>query len=408
MRPSNVIPFPARGNGAAGGEGDAQEIVRRCEALYADLALQSVRDWKAAHPGRPAVGLLPIYAPRELVHAAGALPVCLLGGGDQIDIVKGDACFQSYICHLPRSTVELGLGGHLEALDGFVFPSTCDVIRNLSGIWQLLFPGKYVRYLDLPQAIDDRTGGTFYRRDLEALGAELGRLAGRGAPSPEALAASIRLFDENRRELAALGALRAEAPWLVPFDEAYLVLRAGALLDVEAHTALVRTYREAAFRRKRKREDRIRVVVVGAFCEQPPLGLLRTLERSGCYAVDDDLFQGARWIEGEVGTDLEPYAALARAYLHRSGVASTRYQPDFARGEALVRRVRALRADGVIFAAPSFCDPALLDQPPLQKALSEASIPFITFKYAENGGQFQTVREQAGTFSDSIKLWGEA
>jgi benzoyl-CoA reductase subunit C len=26
----------------------------------------------------------------------------------------------------------------------------------------------------------------------------------------------------------------------------------------------------------------------GSFCEQPPLGLIKTLERAGCYIVDDD------------------------------------------------------------------------------------------------------------------------
>ncbi len=387
---------------------EADEIVRRCEALYADLSLSAVKSWKASHPGRPAIGLLPIYVPRELVHASGALPVSILGGGDQIDIVKGDACFQSYICHLPRSTVELGLQGRLEALDGFVFPSTCDVIRNLSGIWQLLFPGKYVRYLDLPQAMDPSTGGEFYRSDLEALGAELGRLPGGNAPTTESLATSVRLYEENRRALATLRQLRAEAPWLVPLDESYLVVRAGAVLDVEEHTELVRAYAAAATRRRRKAEDRIRVVIAGAFCEQPPLGLLRTIERSGCYVVDDDLFLGARWIQPTEAEDRgDPLTSLALAYLNRSVVASTRYQPDGLRGEDLVRQVREKRADGVIFAAPSFCDPALLDQPPLQKALGEASIPFITFKYAENTGQFQAIREQAGTFSDSIKLWGE-
>jgi benzoyl-CoA reductase subunit C len=60
----------------------------------------------------------------------------------------------------------------------------------------------------------------------------------------------------------------------------------------------------------------------------------------------------------------------------------------------------------VIFAAPSFCDPALLDQPMLQAALDKEQIPWTAFKYAENLGQFQVIREQAGTFSDSIRLWG--
>ncbi len=36
---------------------------------------------------------------------------------------------------------------------------------------------------------------------------------------------------------------------------------------------------------------------------------------------------------------------------------------------------------------------------------TEAGIPSIAFKYAENSSQMQPTREQAGTFADSIKLW---
>jgi benzoyl-CoA reductase subunit C len=62
----------------------------------------------------------------------------------------------------------------------------------------------------------------------------------------------------------------------------------------------------------------------------------------------------------------------------------------------------------VIFCAPSFCDPALLEQPMLVRALDAAGIPHTQFKYAEDTGQFGAIREQAGTFSDSIRLWSEA
>ena len=54
---------------------------------------------------------MPIYVPREIIHAAGMLPVGVLGGGDRLEIIRGDAYFQSYICHIPRSTVELALSG---------------------------------------------------------------------------------------------------------------------------------------------------------------------------------------------------------------------------------------------------------------------------------------------------------
>jgi benzoyl-CoA reductase subunit C len=44
----------------------------------------------------------------------------------------------------------------------------------------------------------------------------------------------------------------------------------------------------------------------------------------------------------------------------------------------------------------------------LEDALDQASVPHTSVKFSENTGQFQPVREQAGAFSDSLKLWGAA
>ena len=43
----------------------------------------------------------------------------------------------------------------------------------------------------------------------------------------------------------------------------------------------------------------------------------------------------------------------------------------------------------------------------LADRMTEHGVSYISFKYAENSGQMQPIREQAGTFADSIKLWSE-
>ena len=53
---------------------------------------------------------------RELIEAAGAVPAAILGGSPTLEVVQGDAYFQSAICHLPRSLVELGLRKALEQI----------------------------------------------------------------------------------------------------------------------------------------------------------------------------------------------------------------------------------------------------------------------------------------------------
>lgn len=383
----------------------AADIVARANALFEDLSFSAAREWKTAVPDRKVVGYMPIYVPRELIHAGDMLPLGILGGGDQLEVIHGDAYYQSYICRIPRSTIELGVSGRLDFVDGMLFPSICDVIRNLSGMWKMLFPNVYVRYFDVPQNYRDDIGGNYYVNELAELRHDLAELRGKPITDDE-LRNSIALYNENRRLVRELYAFRAEKPWQVPAAEAYLVLRAGMVLPVEEHSAMLRDYLAAARAEERPRRDNCRVVVTGAFCEQPPLNLIKSLELSGCYVVDDDLLLVTRWLTADTSIEGDPLHNLASAFLHQSESTAAKYEPDLKeKGQHLVRAVRRSGAEGVIFAAPSFCDPALLERPMLQHVLKDAGIPYIAFKYAENSGQMQPIREQAGTFSDSIKLW---
>ncbi len=382
-------------------------LIERCDELYRDLRLDSVRAWKERH-GALAIGYLPIWAPRELVHAHGCLPVGVMGGGDGVEIIKGDAFYQSYICHLPRSTIELALNGSYDPLDGMLFPAICDVIRNLSGIWKMQFPGKLARYLDVPQDFDPEVGGVFLRTELEGLSRDLEQRGARRY-DPESLRRSLALYNTNRRALTELYELRRNEPWKVPTWELYLLMRAGLVLPVEEHNVLLDLYRRGVEDDLERRPlDQARVLLTGSFCEQPPLGLIKTLERAGCYIVDDDFVQVGRWFTRDVPLCGDPLEQLVTTFLLHSMGSPTRYDEQDTKGADLVQRVADSRAEGVLFCAPSFCDPALLDQPMTVKAIEEHGIPYTSFKYSENTGQFQVIREQAGTFADSIKLFSEA
>ncbi len=384
------------------------EIVEYCQELYEDLDFTTAREWKAAEPGRKVVGYMPVYVPRELMHAGGMLPLGILGGGDTLEVIHGDAYYQSYICRIPRSTVELAVSNRLDFVDGMLFPSICDVIRNLSGMWMLMFPDVYVRYFDVPQNYSDEIGGNYYVHELMELKQGLEGICGREI-SDDDIRRSIALYNENRALVNALYDFRARQPWKAPAWEVYLLTRAGMTLPVESHSRLIRDYLSAAEAEDRPMRDNCRIILQGSFCEQPPLNLIKSIEFAGCYIVDDDYVLVTRWLLRDVPTQGNPVANLAEAFLRYSTETAAKYEPDGSRkGRYLIEAVRKRGAEGVIFAAPSFCDPALLDRPMLANALSRENIPHISFKYAENTGQMQPIREQAGTFADSIKLWSDA
>jgi len=271
-----------------------------------------------------------------------------------------------------------------------------------------MFKDKYVKYFDLPQNYDDSTGGTFYVHEMNALRGDLEKLSDKKI-SDEDLRNSIAVYNDNRRAVRELYAYRAQKPWQAPTSEMYLVLRAGCVLPPEEHTALIRKYLVSCEEQQRPQRDNARVILTGAFCEQPPLGLIKSIEMAGCYVVDDDFQLIQSWLLDEVPESGDPLEELSKAFLHRSAQTSSKYDDRKEdKGKHLLRQVKTRGAEGVIFAAPSFCDPALLERPMLQEILAKHKIPYTAFKYAENTGQMAPIREQAGTFADSIKLWSAA
>ncbi len=381
------------------------KIINECKSLAFDLGFTEAKKWRSEDKSRILVGYLPIYFPREIVHAAGGLAVGIMGTGDRKQVIKGDAYFQSYICRMPRGIIEMALDHNLDDFDGFVFPSICDVIRNLSGMFKILDKGTFVKYLDFPQNFQSHIGGTFYQKEMQHVLDMIHKINGITVTT-EKLNHSISLYNKNRQLLEHIYDVRQEYPWRLSIEDVYHIIRAGQVIPVEKHNELLEVICKEIDKDIGKPEDRVRVVVSGSFCEQPPIGLIKSIEIAGCYVVDDDFMLGSRWIQGDVdATTANPLEALSEAYLNQSPFSSSVYDVGNPKEERLAALVRKRNADGVLFAAPSFCDPALLDSPTLEKGCDAQNIRHISFQYSENTGQFKVIKEQVGAFSDSIKLW---
>ncbi len=369
--------------------------------LIAEPLSAIVSRFKAQQPGGRAIAVYPVWAPVEVIHAAGMLPLSLLGGGTSVELTHADARFQSFVCSIAKSTLELGFQGRLAGVDGLVFSNICDVARNLGSIYKRNFPDTFVSYLHLPQNSTSASVVPYLASELRRLASDFDAAFGLKV-TEGALTEAIGAYDALRARIRALYALRIAEPQKLGTNELYTMLRAATLMPVGEATAALDALLPRVAAREARPRDRLRVVVEGAFCEQPPLGLLEVLEEAGCYIVEDDLLLGWRWYRADVGGTGDPFERLASAYVNQAVPSSTRHESREHRSAGLIEKVRRARADAVVFMPAKFCEPALFDYVLMKQGLDRAGIPHMLVEFEEKMWTFERTRNEIETFVESM------
>ena len=379
----------------------ADHVVEQCRELIGQPLGVAAQRWKAEHPGGRAVAMYPVWAPVEVIHAAGMLPLALLGGGAAVELTTADARFQSFVCSIAKSTLELGFQGLMAGVDGVVFSNICDVARNLASIYERNFPDAVVEYLHLPQNSTSAAVAPYAASELRRLAARFD--AAFGLPVTDgALARSIETYNALRDRIRALYAARIAEPHKLSTVELYTVLRAATMTPPETAIGWLDDVLAAVPGRPGRPRDGLRVVVEGAFCEQPPLGLLEVLEEAGCCVVEDDLLLGWRWFTTDVAGGDDPFAALGAAYVNQAVPSSTRHESREHRSAGLIDKVRRGRADAVVFLPAKFCEPALFDYVLMKQGLDRAGIPHLLVEFEEKMWTFERTRNEIETFVESL------
>jgi len=369
-------------------------VIHEVGEVVEDVAFPTVRRWRDA--GGKVLGHFQVYFPEELAHACGILPVKLRGA--QVEREQADSRFGSYLCSILRSSLELALSGRIE-VDLFVTHPICDAARNLAGIWGRNRPER-AQILYLPQNPNSAFSATWLTEEYRRVLGDLEEVAGREAGDAD-LRAALRVFNTNRALLRELYALKRATPWLLPVHEAYVLVSIGGLVTREEHNALLRWVLPRIRARDGRRQDKIRVVFEGGFCEQPPLDLLRAIAEF-CYVVDDDLLIGLRWIRADVPSTGDPVHNLAVAYLDDSSYSPVQHDLRKPKEKMLLERIRGAEASAAIVAAAKMCEPGLDEQVAYAQALDAAGIPYFVSEFEERMTSFDHLQIQLETFVENI------
>lgn len=373
---------------------DLDETLTACRELVEDPTFPTVKRWRER--GGKTLGHFQVYFPEEIAHAASMLPVKIRGAA--VEATHADSHFGSYLCSILKTSLEVSLNNEI-ALDMFVSHPICDAARNLAAIW-----GRNHSYpcqiLYLPQNPNSTHSSAYLRDEYNRMRKEIEQITG-AEITDSALAHSIEVFNENRRLMRELYRIKRETPWKIAAEDACCLVSAGGLIPREEHNDLLQFALPKIEKREAKQEDRLRVVFEGAFCEQPPIDLVRMLGRT-CYVVDDDWLIGLRWLTEDVPASAEPMFALAESYIERSSYSPVQHDNRKPKEEMLLKRIRGAKADAAIVAAAKMCEPGLEEQVAYSYALDKENIPYFVTEFEENMTSFEHLGLQVETFLENL------
>ena len=371
------------------------QVLWLAKEIVEDPEWPTVKEWRKN--GGKVLGHFQVYFPEEIAHAAGMLPLKMAGA--TVEPRLSDSRFGSYLCSIMKTNLEQVLSGRVK-IDMFVTHPICDAARNLGAIFGRNFDYP-CQILYLPQNPNSKHSIQYLFEEYERMKKLVEEVSG-VTITKESLANSIQLFNKNRTLLRELYQIKCDSPWLVTIDEAYALVRLACYIPREEHNELMQQILPQIRNRSgRRKQDRIRVVFEGGFCEQPPLDLLRAIGQS-CYVVDDDLLIGLRWITEDIDAGEDPMRALAYAYIEQSSYSPVQHDNNKPKERMLMERVDAAKAEAVIITAAKMCEPGLEEQVTYIEAVEERDIPFFVSEFEENMTTFDHLQIQLETFVENI------
>ncbi len=271
--------------------------------------LQYARDAKAK--GKRIVGIMCEYTPRELIMAAGAVPVCLCGGSAET-IGPAEEHLPANLCPLIKSTYGYHVqkaNPFLEMADLIVAETTCDGKKKM---YELMAQTRPMHVLELPQKPDDVDAMAHWVSELRKLKAKLEQAFNVTITDEKIRKATATMNRERslRRQLAGL--MKADHP---PLTGRQLLQYKSSISGICADFAQYERALQMYAGKKPEGNAKVRVLMTGVPMAHGAERVLELVESHGGLVVATDNCTGLKPILDDVDeTAADPIVAIAEKY----------------------------------------------------------------------------------------------
>ena len=355
---------------------------------------KAMDDYKA-ETGKGAVGIMPIYAPEEMVHATGYLPMGIWGAQGKT-ISKARTYLPPFACSIMQQVMELQCEGAYDDLAAVLFSVPCDTLKCLSQKWTGTSP---VIVFTHPQNRGLEAANKFLVKEYELVKAQLEHYLGVTITNA-ALERSIAIYNENRQVMREFVKVAADYPQVIDAVSRHAVFKARQFMLKEKHTELVKELIAEVKAMPVQPWTGKKVIVAGILLE--PNELLDIFNEFGLAIVDDDLAQESRQIRVDVLDGEEgPLYRMAKAWQQMYGC-SVATDTKKGRGKMLMNKMAQTGADAVIIAQMKFCDPEEWDYPVMYREFEERGVKNLMIEVDQEVTSFEQVKTRLQSFVEMM------
>ena len=357
---------------------------------------QQLAEYKAQ--GKKVVGVLPYYAPEELVYAAGIVPMGIWGSNNKTISRAKEYCATFY-CTIAQLALEMLLDGTMDGLDGIITPTICDTLRPMSQNFRVAMGDKMsVIFLAHPQNRFEDFGLQFTVDQYTHVKKELEKIAGREITNDD-IKNAIKVYNESRAARRKFVKLASDHCDVITPTKRSAVLKAFHFMLKDEYTAKLNELNAELEKLPVCDWQGTKVVTSGIICDNP--ALLAAFEENNIAIAADDVAHETRSFRTDVPEDADPMMALAHQF------ANMDYDPKSSenrRGEFVANLVKESGAQGLVLFMQQFCDPEEMEYPYLKKALNDADIPHIKLGIDQQMRDFGQARTAIQAFADVLEM----
>ena len=344
-----------------------------------------VRELKAE--GKQVLGYMCIGPVQELITAADMVPYRIFGDMRE-PITDADTFIGATICAFVRSSLDVGLKGRYDFIEGVVFAHMCDEIHALADVWRQSIDMPYCFFLDTPSTVEER-GLKQMKAHIEDFKTSLEQYTGKEITQVK-IKEAIAAHNQQRALVRELYGLRKPDPPLMSGVETLQVIKSVMSLPVEEGSQLLREVISDVKERKDGPTKKKRLLVWGPVIDD--ISFMEMIEDLGANIVMDDTCVGSRafWDDVEVSDD--PLGDLAYHYLIDIKCPRTFREPEFGalskdyskdlefRYEYLKSYANDWSADGAILEWVRYCDTHGYDAPSIRDYFDSLGLPHISLE----------------------------